>query len=171
MILPGNSAHLFLTALPQCRKIAYVVSCYWWHQTSIFVCQVWCTLPSTSLGVFLSYFTQALLKLKYLLRCMKNLKLHEIRIFIAYGPENQGEQRNTPRIDWCQLMWGDSKGVMLRERYHLPSFMLRRKPWHKVTHLLLILPHRSVLLQNAYGQTLLQNYATVSTALPYWTSG
>ena len=51
----------------------------------------------------LSASCRFLLKQKYFMWCVKNLKLHEFSVFIAYSPENQSEQRATPVIDgsWC----------------------------------------------------------------------
>lgn len=93
----------------------------------------------------LSTSRRLLFKLNYIMWCMKNLKLHEISVFIAYSPENRVNRET--QSDGCQLMWGDNKGVMLRLMFHLPSFKLRTKTWNKVTHFFLLpLLHRSVLL-------------------------
>lgn len=143
-----TGVQLFLHILSQCRKVG--LSCYWWHQTSDIAWQFWWTMAvnclQLPLGVILAVkkSSASSQRLCYLLVSMKNLKLHEILILTPYW--------NTHSNAWHQLIWGDSRGAMLWELYHLHCVKLRRKPLNKVAHLLLFLPPRSVL-QNARGHT------------------
>lgn len=108
--------------------------CYWWQQTSHFICRSRSSvapnglqLPCKSSWLFKwiksVYITLALLKLKYILGRMKSPQRREISVSIAYSPEHTRVNTDMPFIEG------------------------RRKPWNKVTHLLFfLLPRRSVLL-------------------------